>query len=465
VDADRPPEQVEDALDTLETGVNQQTLQVAGSLDGLGDSIQQKSVTRVKEQLGELETAVEKIPSPDPPPKTTLQLQNQADVEGAWQNYLQYFLNPDANHGLGIDALLQFLRGLDDVSSEDFPTRLSDDVVVEAEVSSPNNNIPDIVIQEPGEFFVCCELKLYSSEGQNQTTRYVNDNYIGSTQKNQFPEHRRYYVYIRRPGRPRADADEFLNVTWLQLQEWLKPLSFSNQGRYPSRTTAQLADFLDTIQQDMSQDEHIQTAQEKMELYFNHEDAIREAREGLNTVYEHEEENWRRRFVEGYLPDNWTENWHTNPSKYGQIYHSKWRQDDGLSISDAEIKMHFVHLIRNKDSFTDGKLTFQLRMPSGGPYRDRLEELFMSERFADDLDSVLGRYDIDKGPGMNYGNPRLTGKTYSVVKSALPESYYETLQQATREHIEVVPVINEILDTAIEEVEEDMASAGTRQNE
>lgn len=453
MDADRQPEQVEGSLETLETAVNQQTSQIAGSLDGLGDFIQQKTVTRVKEQLGEFETAVDKIPSPDPPPKTTLQLQNRADVEDAWQNYFRYFLNPDADHGLGIDALLQFLRSLDNIARKSFPTRLSDDVVVEGEVSSPNGNRPDVVIQEPGEFFVCCELKLYSSEGQNQTNRYVNDNYIGYTQKKQFPEHRQYYVYIRRPGHPRADADEFLNVTWLQLQEWLKPLLFSNQGRYPSRTTAQLADFLDTIQQDMSQDEHIQTAQEKMRLYFNHEDAIHEAKEGLNTVYEYEEENWRRRFLEGYLPDNWTENWHTNPSKYGQIYHSKWRQDEGLSINDAKIRMHFVHLIRNKSSFSDGKLTFQLRMPSAGPYRDRLEELFMSERFADDLDPALGRYDIDKGPGMDYVNPRLTGKTYSVVKSELPESYYETLQQATREHLKVAPVINEILDAAIEQVE------------
>jgi hypothetical protein len=57
---------------------------------------------------------------------------------------------------------------------------------------------------------------------------------------------------------------------------------------------------------------------------------------------------------------------------------------------------------------------------------------------------------------MDYSNPRLTGKVYSVVKSKLPDSYYETLQQAAREHIEVAPVINKILETAIEEVEADL---------
>jgi hypothetical protein len=327
---------------------------------------------------------------------------------------------------------------------------------VEDEVGSPNNNIPDIVIEEPQEFFICCELKLYSSEGENQTHRYIEDNYIGNTLKEQFPDHGHHYVYIRRPDTPTAKADGFVNITWRQVREWFNSLLIKNQGRYPTRTTAQLADFLDTIHQDMTEDEHIQTAQEKMQLYLNHQDAIREAREGLDTVYEHEKRNWRRRFIEGYLPENWESDWHTNPTKYGQIYHSTWRQDDGLLKDDIEIRLHFVHLIRNKDSFTDGKLTFQLRMPSGGEYRDRFEELFMSERFADELDPLLGKHDIDKGPGMDYGNPRLTGKTYSVVKSELPESYYQTLQQAAREHIEVSSVISEVLNTAIEEIEDEL---------
>ena len=85
-----------------------------------------------------------------------------------------------------------------------------------------------------------------------------------------------------------------------------------------------------------------------------------------------------------------------------------------------------------------------------------MEELFMSERFADIVDPALGEYDIDKGPGINKNIPRFTGKTYSVVSSDLPGSYYKTLQQATREHIEITPVINEILETAIDEVEAEL---------
>lgn len=456
VDTDDPHNDVETSLAELEAGVQQQTAQVSEDLTQLEESVEETAVGRIREQLGELETVIAKIPSPEPPPQTTLQIQNQSDVEGAWQNYLQYFLNSESNHGLGTEALVQFLRGLDSVAAEEFSTRISDDVVVEAEVQSPNDNRPDIVIQEPGEFFVCCELKLYSPEGQNQTQRYVEDNYIGATQKQQFPEHGHHYAYIHRPSHPTAEADEFVSVTWRQVREWLEPLVLNNQGRYPARTTAQLTDFLDTIQQDMTQDEYMQTAQEKMRLYFNHEDAIREAEQALDTVYDYEVSNWRQRFRKHYLPENWGPNWHSNSNRYGQIYHTKWRQDDDLAISGADIEMHFVHLIRNKNSFEEGQLTMQLRWPGESRYRERFKQLFVSGRFGERLDSRLAEHNIEKKADYTFNNPRFIEKVYPVVKSELPESYYETLQQAAKEHLEVAPVINEILDTAIEEVEAEL---------
>jgi hypothetical protein len=260
-------------------------------------------------------------------------------------------------------------------------------------------------------------------------------------------------VYIRRPGQPGASAGDFVSITWQQVRNWFEPLLLNGQGRYPNRTTAQLSDFLDTIQQDMSQDEHIQTAQEKMKLYFNHEDAIREAKDGFETVYEYELQNWRRRFRQDHIPENWTPDWNANANRYGQIYHSKWRQDDELDIADAEVKMHFVHLIRNKSSFKDGTLTMQLRWPGSSPYRERFKQLFVSDEFENELNAQLGEHDISKKADYSSSNPRFIEKFYPVAKTELPQSYYETLQQATREHIEVAPVINDILDTAIEEVE------------
>lgn len=411
---------------------------------------------RLAEELSELQIGIERIPSPDPPPRTTLQIQGLADQEDAWQNYLQYFLDPQAGHGLGADALTEFLRQLDDLTSDSLPTHPSEDVVVEAEVESDSGNRPDIIIRDPERFFVCCELKLYSLEGDDQTRRYIDDAQIGTVEKDSFPDRGHHYVYLKRPGHPTADADEFVTITWRQIRNWFMPLLFDNRGRYPTRTTAQLGDFLETIQQDMTDDEHIQTAREKMQLYFDHEDAIREAKQGLETVYEYEKENWRRRFVDEYLPETWSDEWHTNPSTYGHIYHSKWRQNDALAIEDARVRLHFVHLIRDATSFEDGKLTIQLRWPGENPYRERFKEHFVSDQFAEQLDPLLGQHDIDKRADYSYNNPRFTEKIYPVAKSDLPESYYETLQQAVQEHQALAPVINEVLGTAITDVETDL---------
>jgi len=427
-------------------------------LGNLSSSVQETVVEELREQLGAFETSINRIPSPTPPPRTTLQIQGTAGSEGAWQKYLAYFLDPSADHGLGTDALNRFFEGLGNHTSGFVPDHAPDDTLVVTERSSDAGNRPDLIIRGEGRirFFVCCELKLYSPETGNQTERYARDDQIGQVSKEEFPEEGRHYVYVRRPGGDRASAEQFANVTWRQVKEWLAPLLHNSRGRYPMRTTAQLSDFLDTIQQDMTEDRHLRTERKKMELYFEHLDAIREAKDGLETIWEHERENWRRRFLEDYLPDTWSEEWHCNPNVYGHFYHSKWRRGEGLKLPDGQVRMHFVHLIRDLESFEEGKLTVQLRWPGNqNRYKDRFTELFVSDRFADEIGPALGEYDVTKAPNISRNNPRLTEKIYDVDRSGLPESYYETLSTAVKEHQQLAPTINKVLDAAIDEVDEE----------
>jgi hypothetical protein len=428
------------------------TTQPEPQLDDLSESVAEIPV-KLKEELAAFESAIDRIPSPDPPPRTTLQLQGRADSEGAWQSYLRYFLDPTEPHGLGTDALNYFLQGFADHVEESIPDYAPETITVSAERQTDQGNRPDLLVISPGQFFICCELKLYAQEGSSQTHRYVADPQIAGFDKDDFPEMGHHYLYVKRPGHSDASAPAFTTVTWRDIHEWFTPLLDAHQGRYPARTVAQLTDFLDTIHQDMTDDEHLKTEREKMALYFDHQDAIREALDGLETVYEHETENWRCHFLEDYQPKTWDEDWHCNSNQYGQIYHSEWRQDDGLALEDSNVRMHFVHLIRNIESFRDGQLTMQLRWPGESSYRERFKELFVSERFADDLDPILGEYDIQKRADYSYNNPRFIEKEYSVVKTELPESYYETLSQAVREHQQLAPVINEMLETAIRDVE------------
>ncbi|MFB6178267.1 MAG: PD-(D/E)XK nuclease family protein [Halorientalis sp.] len=431
----------------------EQLAQLRDRLGHLETAINQTALEDLESELSELETSIERIPSPTRPPKTTLQVQNQADMEEAWQNYLAYFLDPEEPHGLGVDALNRVLRGLHEYVDEGIPEYAPENVVVRTERQSKSGNRPDIIVYAPERFFICWELKLYSSEGDEQTIRYAEDDHVGQIPKAEVPEQGRHYVYLKRPGQADAEAAEFRNLTWTQIREWLTPLVTTTRGRYPTRTTAQLTDFLETIHHGMTEDDHLSAEREKMQLYFNHEEAIRQARKGLETVHDHEKQNWRRRFIADYLPETWNEGWHCNSNVYGQIYHSTWRQDDGLDIDDAQVRMHFVHLIRNLDSFEDGKLTIQLRWPGESAYRERFKELFVSDKVAVDLDPHLAEHDINKRADYSYNNPRFTEKVYPVVKTDLPESYYETLTQAVSEHLTLGQVINEILETAIADVE------------
>lgn len=430
--------------------------QVETRLNSLASSIRETAVDDLRSQLQTLGSALERIPAPPTPPRTTLQVLGKAETESAWQQYLRYFLNPEAPHGLGVDALKKFLVELSRCVQGHVPDHPTNDVVVETEKTSDAGNRVDLIIRDDNRFFVCCELKLYSEEGKNQTRRYVEDEQIGQVSKDSFPEHGHHYVYIRPEGEGVASADQFVNISWLQVKDWLTPLLLQDHGRYPTRTAAQLNDFLDTIQHTMTEDKHLQIKREKMQLYFTHQEAIREARDGLKAVHEYERENWRRRFIEDYLPDTWSDEWACNPNVNGQFYHSDWRKTDELAVSGDRIRMHFVHLIRHLESFKTGKLTVQLRWPGGSRYRERFKELFVSDRFGEELGQVLRKQDIDKRADYSYKNPRFTEKVYSVSKADLPESYYEMLSQAVSEHQQVAPTINKILSAAISDVEQSL---------
>lgn len=411
-------------------------------------------VEEAREALESFESQIQQIPDPAPPPPwTSAKIQARETAEDAWQRYLAYFLDPHKPHGLGRDALRLFLQGLREHGEDDIPTRISNDCKIEQEIQSEEeSNIPDIAVIEPGRFFICMELKVTARENHRQTQRYVADSQIGSVSKQTFTDGG-HYVYIKKPGEPAAEADEFVTITWTQIRSWLSPLLIDNRGRYPSRTVAQLDDFLSTIQQNMTEQEHITNAREHMELYLEYQDVIQQAKQGLNTVFEHERDTWASRFRGDYLPETWTDSWNCNENRYGQIYHDDWYRGDDLELNE-NIRLHFVHLIRDKESFVEGRLTMQLRMPGGSAYREKFKELFASSTYEDRLDPVLDDLGIQKRPyDYDYTNPRFTEKVYSVPRSDLPDSYYETLTDAVAEHQELGPIISDILEDAIDEVE------------
>lgn len=425
------------------------------SFSSLGRETMSPEVEKIQKSLEAFSTDVSRLPRPSTPPRTTLQVLGRDSLEDSWQRYLAYFIDPTEPHRLGTDAINRVLSGLQERTESHLPPRAPEDVSVHTEQRSSDGNQPDILVHDGNQFFICFELKLYAPEGYAQTHRYVEDEHIGRIAKSQFPRDGHHYVYVRKANKEGAHAKQFVDITWKDIKEWLTPLLYNHRGKYPSRTLAQLSDFLDTIQLHMSQGEEQRLQHEKMRLYLKHREAIEIARSALEETHEYEKNNWSWRFLESYRPETWTENWNCDPRKYGQFYHESWREEGSSANPSAEKRLHFVHLIREVSSFTEGRLTIQLRWPGDSIYKDTFKRLFLSDRFQEQLGEALQEHGIEKREDLDQHNPpRFTEKTYFVNQDELPESYYTTLTQAVREHQQLEPIISEILQAAISEVKQ-----------
>jgi len=105
--------------------------------------------------------------------KTTLEIQEKAGCEDAWQKYLQYFFDPSEKHSLG-DVFATTFLGL--VKSSDIVDPDLDpdweDVVVKTERPGDSSR-PDLLMYEPDEWFACFELKVHHHERPGQTVDHV----------------------------------------------------------------------------------------------------------------------------------------------------------------------------------------------------------------------------------------------------------------------------------------------------
>ncbi|WP_459881944.1 PD-(D/E)XK nuclease family protein [Halorubrum gandharaense] len=139
----------------------------------------------LEERFRELRTSLEALPNISEPPKSTIRILGSARSEGTWNTLLAYFLDPAQPHGFGIDLLKSFLETVQREADHSFEYlhRDLERIKVETEVTSPANNRPDIVLRVPGEWFICVESKVDSTEGSRQTTRYVEDTHLGNEKK------------------------------------------------------------------------------------------------------------------------------------------------------------------------------------------------------------------------------------------------------------------------------------------
>ena len=417
----------------------------------------------LKERLRELRTSLEALPEVSEPPKPTLRILGSIRSEGTWNTLLAYFLDPAEPHGFGADLLTSFLDtvGRETGHEIEYYHRDIERVVVETEVTSPQNNRLDIVIRAPGEWFVCIESKVDASEGERQTHRYLEDTHVGSEEKSEYPEDGRHFLFLSREHAPDASANEFMDLSWRHVVETFNEELRLSHGQYPERSVSQLEDLLSTVitVTNMEPDSYTQIQKEKIRLLGEYRSDIDELLDAAESLRQRSIEDWPDRFRSQVDDSLWTEEWTTplEPREYGCIFKHGWYRDDkGLEPTidstdahgDTGFMIHFVHLIRRPASFMEGELTYRLRSPTRVDLRDEFHRLYNSDRRQSELEPLLEERGIT-----NKGNKRdYTTKTYDVDQSGLPESYFETLALAFEEHLPIAAVVDEILDEALENI-------------
>lgn len=254
--------------------------------------------TSIEEELFELQTQLDRLPEADEPPPTTLQILGQNKKEQTWQELFFYFLTPTEPHGLGHTLLEHVLRGLSE--HDDLEYRYSrfdlDDVQIKQEVNT-SNGIPDALVWVPEEWFICWELKIYASETDEQTEKYVELDSFGGIdlEKDEVPSDGHHYIYRAPESASCPSADEFVHVTWEWVADQLQSFLGESYAEHPLRTTAQLTGFLDTIRSELTMTEYQENRQEIIKLYLEHYDTVTELTNTFDEEWERFAQTWGTR--------------------------------------------------------------------------------------------------------------------------------------------------------------------------
>lgn len=415
------------------------------------------------DRFRELRISLEALPVVTEPPKPMLRILGSARAEQKWNTLLAYFLDPSQPHGFDADLLKAFLDKASQVTDDEiaYYHRDIDQLTVETEVTSPENNRPDIVIRASGEWFVCIESKVDAPQEVGKPERYVEDPHIGNEEKNEYPEDGHHYLFLSKEFAPDVTANAFEDLYWRHIIEaFQKELNLSH-GRYPERSVSQLEDFLSTIitVTNMENDNFETVQKEKVRLLNEYRDDIDDLFDAAESLRERAVEDWPEMFRSQVDDELWTDEWrvYDETKKWGTITKRGWWLDDENleptsiieeTYGDKGFRLFFNHMIRRKDSFARGELTYRLRSSTNVPLREKFNKLYNSDRWQQELQPLFDDRDItNKGNKENYFI-----KTYDVDQSRLPESYFETLAIAFEEHIPIVEVIDEILDEAVSNV-------------
>jgi hypothetical protein len=439
----------------------------------------------IEQQLAELSQRLDALPEADEPPPTTLQVLGRSHQEKDWQRLLVHFLTPDDAHGLDHAVLEHLLEALADRDDLDYSySRFDLDTVQVAQEVVTDQGRPDVIVWAE-DWFICFELKIDSSEEQDQTERYVRVDSFDSIGLDKAEVAGHHYVYLAPKDAPCPDADEFVPVSWEWVASELQTFLAESYGEYPSRTTAQLNEFIDTIRSELTMTEYQENQQEKMELYVRHYDEIHEVQDAFDEGWSEFEQEWGTRLANAIdtgevetvptIPDEYVaftfdreedqpERWifKQATSDWAWIFKDGWwkqadTRENIYGRDRPDVRIGFLHRLEKHrtNAVRDHELKFFFRLtpPSPDSFKDAFEQ-----RFYDRETEIAG---LTPKAGEITGNKtNMLEASYDIEvrnHDTFFDAYIAALREAVVGHaIEndaLVSVIDNIYRTSLNEIE------------
>ncbi|WP_239640201.1 PD-(D/E)XK nuclease family protein [Halorubrum coriense] len=294
------------------------------------------SETTLETHLQDIE---ERLAGVDRPPTTTLDILGEAKRERYWEDLLVYFLDSSNPHGFGSDVLQAFLNAITAHDSTSLSSTRSDLGQIEVHSQVPTEDgVFDILLWCEDAWYVVIELKVDAAETGVQTRRYAQATELGDLDVSQH-DGVSEYVYLA-PGNARSSKSEtFVDISWESVVPYFEDVLRTSHGQYPSKSYAQFADYLDTIQQTLNMDDFT-TISDETKLYTEYADTI----DRLVQAYEDDKNKVFNRLETAFFGelDGDHEEWTVNnrPNTYINFAKKDWGNVAGSVTIEYELHVH-----------------------------------------------------------------------------------------------------------------------------
>jgi len=298
-------------------------------------------------QITQLAAEIRSI-DPSHDPSTLLQQIGKDSDETVWTGLLGYLLDPNADHGLGIGFLGQYLQilyhaGVGPVDPDTTPVSEAE-VVIEPYAGGRR---ADVLIYRPDDWFVLIEGKIGDEIRRNQLTDYAKADRIGSAvDVAEISESRRCYVFLTLPSRESETIPPaFYHQTWDSILTCINDVR--KDPTLSQLTQSKLNEFAITIEQTMTNhDIDRQTQLEYTKLFNEYRDAIEKAHKGPRKLAEEVRAEWPEVIRSDRCnPETWSDtpkndNWHAKDSSgdNSHVFRTNWKVEPRILGLHLEVE-------------------------------------------------------------------------------------------------------------------------------